>query len=111
MNPKRFFTWGTALSLAGVAVLVSLGMVAAQTGPAPTQADTFLQMLSMNSASYSLNWDVMANGGGEMTSASYRLRSTVGQNAIGPSSSASYSLHAGFWQWFTQYIYLPSILR
>ena len=111
MNQKRFFTWGAALILVLVTVLVSIRLVVAQTGPDPTQADTFSQFPSMNSASYSLDWDVMANGGRVMTSTSYRLQSTLGQNAIGTSSSVSYSLHAGFWQLFYNYLYLPIILH
>lgn len=111
MNQKRFFTWGAALVLVLIAALVSIRVVTAQTGPDPTQEDTIPQFPSMSSASYSLNWDVMANGGGVMNSTSYRLRSTLGQNAIGTSISTSYSLHAGFWQLLYEYLHMPLIRR
>ncbi|MFZ6030053.1 MAG: hypothetical protein ACOYYS_20245 [Chloroflexota bacterium] len=111
MNPKRFFTRGAALLLVLVVVLLSIRGVVAQAGPGPTQEDTFPQLPRMGSASYSLNWDVLANGGGVMASTSYHLQSTLGQNAIGTSTSASYSLHSGFWQLLYNSLYLPIILR
>jgi hypothetical protein len=111
MNQKRFFTRGAALILVLIAVLVYFQVVGAQTGPDLTREVAFTQFPSMDSASYSLEWDVLANGGEVMTSMSYRLQSTLGQNAIGPSSSASYSLHGGFWQLFNYFVYLPIILN
>jgi hypothetical protein len=111
MNQVRFFTRGAVLVLVLIAALVSIQVVVAQTGLNTTQEDTFSPIPSMVSASYHLNWDVVANGGGVMTSASYRLHSTLGQNAIGTSSSVSYSLHAGFWQLLNSYLYLPLIQR
>lgn len=109
MNRKRVFTWGAVLVLVLIAVLVSIRVVAAQTEPDSINKDIFSQSPNMSSASYNLNWDVMANSSGVMTSTSYLLQSTLGQNAIGTSSSVSYSLHAGFWQLLKNYLYLPII--
>lgn len=111
MNQKRFFTWGAALVLVVIGVLVSIRAAGAQTGPDPTLDEPFTQSPNMTSASYSLNWDVIANSSGVFTSTSYRLQSTLGQNAIGTSGSASYSLHAGFWQLFNTYRFLPIVQR
>ena len=111
MNQKRYFTWGAALVLVLIAVLVCFRVVGAQTGPDLTQEVAFAQFPGMDSASYSLDWDVLANGGEVMTSTSYRLQSTLGQNAIGTSSSVSYSLHGGFWQLLNYYLFLPIIVR
>lgn len=111
MTPKRFFIWGAVFGLALIALLVSIRVVAAQTVPGSTYENISSEFSRMNSASYSLDWDVLANSSGVMTSASYRLQSTLGQNAIGTSSSASYFLHGGFWQLFYNYGYLPLILK
>ncbi len=112
MNPKRFFTWGSALVLVLVAIQVSIRVVSAQAAPGPIPAEAaFPQIPNMNSASYNLSWDVLANGSMAMTSTSYHLQSTLGQNAIGTSTSDSYSLHAGFWQLIYYYLYLPVIQR
>jgi hypothetical protein len=111
MNQKRFFLGGAALILVLVAVLVSFRLAVAQVGPAETQAAAAPLLPNMSSASYSLNWDVLANGGGELASASYRLQSTLGQNAIGTSTSPSFSLHAGFWQLVNYLLFMPLILN
>ncbi|MDH4157763.1 MAG: hypothetical protein OEW00_10860 [candidate division Zixibacteria bacterium] len=47
-----------------------------------------------------INWQVIANGGGEGSSTNYVLNGTVGQTAVGPVSSASYGLYQGYWQVF-----------
>lgn len=111
MNRKRLFTWGVALVLVLTAVLVSVQAVVAQTGPQPTREEMLAYYPNMQSTSYALYWDVVANSSGTMASTGYFLRSTLGQNAIGTSSSTSYTLHAGFWQMFYNYLYLPFIMR
>jgi uncharacterized membrane protein len=111
MNRKRVFTWGAVLILVLIAVLVSVQAVVAQTGPQPTREEILAYYPNMQSTSYALYWDVVGKSSGVMASTGYFLRSTLGQNAIGTSTSASYSLHAGFWQMFYNYLYMPTILR
>ena len=111
MKQKRVVTWVVALVVVLTTLLVGVQAVVAQAGPPSTQEEMIAQSPNMVSASYRLKWDVVANSSGVMGSTSYFLRSTLGQNAIGTSTSASYSLHAGFWQIFYNYMYLPYINR
>ena len=46
---------------------------------------------------YSVDWYVIANGGGAGQSENYRVDGTAGQPAIGISTSANYSVQSGFW--------------
>jgi hypothetical protein len=52
-----------------------------------------------DSASYSLNWQVLSGGGApaESSSGQVSLNGTLGQTAIGPSSTGEVTLGAGFW--------------
>jgi len=111
MKHRRLFFWGAALILVLIAILVSARVVVAQTGVGSTFEDSSPQLPTMKSASYSLYWDVVGYGGGTSTSASYVLKATIGQNAIGTSTSTSYKLHAGFWQMFYNYLFLPLVIR
>jgi hypothetical protein len=52
---------------------------------------------ALSSASYAIEWDVIAGGGGRVRSTHYVMDSTVGQGAIGAASSANYRLGAGYW--------------
>ncbi len=55
--------------------------------------------LASDSASYSLNWQVLSGGGtlAESSSGQVSLNGTLGQTAIGPSSGSETTLGAGFW--------------
>lgn len=67
---------------------------------------------AMSSASYNLDWDVTASGGGEMSSSSFTIKSTAGQAALGNKSSASYGEESGFWVLdFIRDLFLPLIMR
>lgn len=48
-------------------------------------------------ADYSINWDVIAGGGGPASSDSYDARGTVGQPAAEDWSSGDYQLTSGYW--------------
>jgi hypothetical protein len=111
MKRRRLFFRGAALVLVLIALLALGRGVLAQSGAGSTLDGTAPQLPSMASSSYALHWNVVGYGGGTITSTSYRLQSTIGQNAIGTSTSTSYKLHAGFWQMFYNYVYLPLILR
>jgi len=52
---------------------------------------------AMFSASYAINWDVIAGGGGHASSGGYAVDGSVGQPAVGPLSGGSYTLVGGFW--------------
>jgi hypothetical protein len=51
-------------------------------------------------AVYSIDWFVIAAGGGSGTSTNYALSGTVGQTAVGEGTSTNYTVNAGFWQNF-----------
>lgn len=71
--------------------------------------------LAQTSASYNLEWHVIAGGGQPVSSSHYRLNGTVGQGVASPplATSASYRLSAGYWfrgivPWR---IYMPVVMR
>jgi hypothetical protein len=47
-----------------------------------------------------INWQVIAGGGGRGTSTNYIVNGTAGQTAAGPGTSTSYNLNSGYWQVF-----------
>jgi hypothetical protein len=47
---------------------------------------------------YRCDWNVVGQGGGEMSSTNYRVGTTVGQTAIGLTTSTAYQAFIGFWQ-------------
>ena len=51
-------------------------------------------------ATYSIDWFVIAAGGGSGASTNYSMNGTVGQTAVGEGSSTNYELNSGFWQNF-----------
>jgi len=55
---------------------------------------------SGSAVSYSIDWYVIAAGGGSGTSTNYKMDGTVGQTAVGPGTSTNYKLNSGFWQNF-----------
>ena len=66
----------------------------------------------MSSASYNLDWDVVASGGGVATSTSYIVRGTTGQPALGSKSSTNFQERSGFWVFdFIRDLFLPLIMR
>ncbi len=53
--------------------------------------------ISTAAQNYSVDWYVIASGGGEMSSANYGVNGTIGQPFSGSSSSPNYTIEAGFW--------------
>ncbi len=51
----------------------------------------------VSAQNYSVDWYVIASGGGEMSSTNFNVNGTVGQPIIGTSSSASYIVESGYW--------------
>jgi Dockerin type I domain len=47
-----------------------------------------------------INWQVLSNGGGEMTSANYKINGTICQTATTVMTSANNQIHSGYWQDF-----------
>ena len=96
-------------------IVLLTGIVTALSMPAPatpSMPETSVPLGS--SASYQLNWEVMANGGSTMSSTSFTLYSTSGQNVTTTMSSSSYTLKNGFWHGVFEDIYnvfLPLILK
>lgn len=58
------------------------------------------QATSVQAAAYSIDWFVIAAGGGSGSSTNYDLDGTVGQTAVGEGTSTNYELNSGFWQNF-----------
>jgi hypothetical protein len=58
------------------------------------------QAVSNKAAIYSIDWFVIAAGGGSGTSTNYSMDGTVGQTAVGEGTSTNYELNSGFWQNF-----------
>ncbi len=56
-----------------------------------------LLTVSASAQNYSVDWYVIASGGGEMASANYGVNGTIGQPFTGSSSSANYTIESGFW--------------
>jgi CSLREA domain-containing protein len=52
---------------------------------------------TMSSASYAINWDVIASGGGYASLANYTLDGSAGQPVVGTLSGGPYTLVGGFW--------------
>ena len=46
---------------------------------------------------YSIDWYVIASGGGHAESENYQSDGTVGQSIVGQSSSENYTVDAGYW--------------
>ena len=57
--------------------------------------------VSGQAAAYSIDWFVIASGGGSGSSTNYAMDGTVGQSAVGEGTSTNYGLNSGFWQNFT----------
>lgn len=77
--------------------------------PAPTATETVspsdikpmpTPAVSTSAATYSIDWFVIAAGGGSGTSTNYSMDGTVGQTAVGEGTSTNYELNSGFWQNF-----------
>jgi len=51
-----------------------------------------------NRAGEEINWQVLSNGGGEMSSTNYNIQGTLCQTAVTVMSSANHNIHSGFWQ-------------
>jgi len=105
----------TLLVVTTIVLLMLTGIVTVLSMPAPAappMPETLAPMGS--SASYQLNWEVMANGGSTMSSTSFMLYSTIGQNVTTTMSGSSYTLKNGFWHGIFEDIYnvfLPLILK
>lgn len=68
--------------------------------------------LAADEATPTLDWSVIAGGGGTAQAASYTLNSTIGQAVVGQSSVATFNLCVGFWCSEVIYrLFLPLILR
>lgn len=70
-----------------------------QPAPVPVQAE-FPSATAGQAAAYSIDWFVIAAGGGSGTSTNYAMDGTVGQTAVGEGTSTNYELNSGFWQNF-----------
>jgi hypothetical protein len=69
--------------------------------------------LVLASGSYSINWWVIAGGGGDAEAGNYSLDFTIGQPIVGVATDTGYELCSGFWCGaVVEYkIYLPIVLK
>jgi len=51
----------------------------------------------VSAQNYSIDWYVIASGGGVMSSTNYNVNGTVAQPIVGTSSSPSYIVESGYW--------------
>lgn len=59
---------------------------------------SLLFSIGARSQSYSISWDVIANGGGGVSGGSYSVNSTIGQDVAGGSlTGGGFSMASGFW--------------
>jgi hypothetical protein len=82
--------------------------------PAAIICCLLLTSLSLASGSYSINWWVIAGGGGPISGGGYAINSTIGQPVVGASEGGNYRTEAGFWggALAVEYkIYLPIVLK
>jgi hypothetical protein len=74
-----------------------------------------LTSLALASGSYSINWWVIAGGGGVAEAGTYSLDFTIGQPVVGVAKDTGYELCSGFWcseLVAVEYrIYLPIVLK
>jgi hypothetical protein len=73
-----------------------------------------LTSLAFASGSYTINWYVIAGGGGPISGGGYAINSTIGQPVVGASEGGNYRIEAGFWggALAVEYkIYLPVVLK
>jgi ubiquitin len=61
------------------------------------QKESTLHLVLRSPTSYTLDWDVVASGGGDSAGATYAASDTVGQPGTGEAAGEAYDLAAGFW--------------
>ncbi|RMG96138.1 MAG: hypothetical protein D6706_10650 [Chloroflexi bacterium] len=114
MNRKRvtvIFS-GLLVLVTAVSFLVWQGRVAAQT--AVPQAPPSIYQTTLSSTNFTLEWNVMATGGGTISSTNFQINSTIGQPTVGTAVSTNYEVRSGFWQNFLDKLdnlFLPLIRR
>src|SRR5581483_2804744 len=64
----------------------------------PLTLPLWLLSVDVYAQSYSIDWDVIAGGGGVTSGGSYSSNSTIGEHVAGGSlAGGTYSLASGFW--------------
>ena len=64
----------------------------------PLTLPLWLFSFAVHSQSYSIDWDIVAGGGGLASGGGYSINSTVGEHLAGGSlAGGAYSLASGFW--------------
>jgi hypothetical protein len=64
----------------------------------PLTLPLWLFSFAVHAQSYSIDWDVIAGGGGVTSGGSYSANSTIGEHVAGGSlAGGAYSLASGFW--------------
>jgi hypothetical protein len=77
-------------------------------------ATLLLAGLAFANGTPSINWWVIAGGGGSISGGDYAINSTIGQAAVGRVGNSTYELCSGFWcgALAVEYrIYLPVVLK
>lgn len=94
MKRKGIFLLGILASLLLILLLFGsgTGQISASSAARQPQGPTTC------SASFCLDWDVMAGSVAPMASSSFRIEGTLGQTMAGLFANDTYTVHAGFWQ-------------
>lgn len=110
--PKSML-WVLAGIVIGLLALTSLGGQALAQSPPPTSPEGFASVQDMGSAHFSLNWNVIGNGGGQSSSAHFTVNSTIGQPTVGLADSDHFEVCSGYWCWVERLagIFLPLITK
>ena len=108
---------GAVLGVLLLSLALLSGTAMAQPAPPQPPSDPLAQLglanVKMGSAHYSIDWSVIAAGGGDISSAHFRLSSTLGQPTVGETSSPHYETCSGCWCGldFMKRLFLPLMLR
>lgn len=110
---KSLIIGSLVLIFVGVVFLLTNQLVLAQALQSPDAKNTEkpTMLADMNSDNFSLQWNVVGQGGGITTSTNFKVHSTIGQPAVGNTTSTSFKLHTGFWQKFILKVFLPLLTR
>ena len=109
---RKSTLWILAGVVIGALALTFLsGPALAQTPQA--EMNRVLSEISMGSAHFALDWNVVGTGGGTISSAHFNVSSTIGQPAVGTADSAHFDLCTGYWCWLDRIaeIFLPLVIK
>lgn len=109
---QKSVLWVVVGIVVGLVALSLLGGPALAREPL-AEADPLTAGINMNSAHYSLNWNVVGTGGGTISSDHFTVSSTLGQPTVGTITSTHFEVCTGYWCWLDRIasIFLPLVMK